>query len=56
MIPPLIYGFNPKHARLSIQIPTLTRWAIKHGYAAHVGEGLSVEIAGVEANWEGLEK
>jgi len=25
MIPPLIYGFNPKHGRLSIQIPTLTR-------------------------------
>ncbi|KUJ11311.1 NAD(P)-binding protein [Mollisia scopiformis] len=43
MIPPLIYGFNPKHQRLSIQIPTLTRWAIKHGYAAHVGKGLAVE-------------
>lgn len=43
MIPPLIYGFNPKHARVTIQIPTLTRWAIKHGYAAHVGAGLSVE-------------
>jgi nucleoside-diphosphate-sugar epimerase len=43
MIPPLIYGFNPKHERLTIQIPTLTRWAIKHGYAAHVGKGLAVE-------------
>ncbi|KAN0113039.1 NAD(P)-binding protein [Hyaloscypha variabilis] len=43
MIPPLIYGFNPNHARLSIQIPTLTRWALKHGYAAHAGKGLAVE-------------
>ncbi|KAE9375369.1 NAD(P)-binding protein [Stipitochalara longipes BDJ] len=43
MVPPLIYGFNPRHARLSIQIPTLTRWALKHGYAAHVGKGLAVE-------------
>ncbi|KAK5083539.1 hypothetical protein LTR05_006042 [Lithohypha guttulata] len=39
MVPPLIYGFNPKHQRLSIQIPTLTRFALKHGYAAHVGSG-----------------
>jgi len=43
MIPPLIYGFNPKHKRLTIQIPTLTRWAIKYGYAPHVGKGLAVE-------------
>ncbi|RVX74773.1 hypothetical protein B0A52_01050 [Exophiala mesophila] len=43
MIPPLIYGFNPVHRRLSIQIPTLTRFALKHGYAGHVGPGLSVE-------------
>lgn len=43
MIPPLIYGFNPAHKRLTIQIPTLTRFAIKHGYAAHVGKGESVE-------------
>lgn len=43
MIPPLIYGFNPKHERLTIQIPTLTRFALKHGYAAHVGKGEGVE-------------
>lgn len=43
MIPPLIYGFNPRHGRLTIQIPTLTRFALKHGYAAHVGKGLGVE-------------
>jgi nucleoside-diphosphate-sugar epimerase len=34
---------NPKHGRLTIQIPTLTRFAIKHGFAAHVGKGLGVE-------------
>ncbi|KAI1853690.1 hypothetical protein JX266_001674 [Neoarthrinium moseri] len=43
MIPPLIYGFNPNHKRLTIQIPTLTRFALKHGYAGYVGEGLAVE-------------
>lgn len=40
MIPPLIYGTS--HGRLTIQLPTLTRWALKHGYPAHVGEGKSV--------------
>lgn len=34
---------NPAHKRLTIQIPTLTRFALKHGYAAHVGKGLPVE-------------
>ncbi|KAI1619858.1 hypothetical protein EDD37DRAFT_570317 [Exophiala viscosa] len=43
MIPPLIYGYNPHHRRLTIQIPTLTRFALKHGYSGHVGKGLSVE-------------
>ncbi|KIW78917.1 hypothetical protein Z517_08756 [Fonsecaea pedrosoi CBS 271.37] len=42
MIPPLIYGANPKYKRLSIQMPTLTRFALKHGYAGHVGKGDSV--------------
>lgn len=40
--PPLIYGANPKYKRLSIQLPTLTRFALKHGYAGHVGKGASV--------------
>ena len=31
------------HGRGSIQIPTLTRFALKHGYAAYVGKGLAVE-------------
>lgn len=43
MIPPLIYGFNNKHKRLTIQIPTLTRFALKHGFAPHVGQGKGVE-------------
>ena len=43
MIPPLIYGFNSDHGRLTIQIPTLTRFALKHGFAAHVGKGEGVE-------------
>lgn len=43
MIPPLIYGYNPAHDRLTIQIPTLTRFALKHGFSGHVGPGLSVE-------------
>lgn len=43
MIPPEIYGFDSKHNRLSIQVPTLTRFALKHGFAGHVGQGLSVE-------------
>jgi nucleoside-diphosphate-sugar epimerase len=43
MIPPLIYGINPHHKRISIQIPTIARFALKHGFAGHVGHGLSVE-------------
>ncbi|KAJ9642734.1 hypothetical protein H2204_002382 [Knufia peltigerae] len=42
MIPPLIYGINDKYRRLSIQLPTLTRFALKHGYAGQVGQGKSV--------------
>jgi nucleoside-diphosphate-sugar epimerase len=43
MIPPQIYGFNPRHKRLSIQIPAITRFALKHGFAGHVGKGQSIE-------------
>jgi nucleoside-diphosphate-sugar epimerase len=41
MIPPLIYGINSREKRLSIQLPTLIRFAMKHGYAGHIGNGLS---------------
>lgn len=37
----LMTTVNPKHARLSIQIPVLTRFAIKEGYSGHVGKGVS---------------
>jgi nucleoside-diphosphate-sugar epimerase len=43
MIPPEIYGFNPNHKRLSIQIPVITRFAIKYGFVGHIGKGLGVE-------------
>ncbi|KAJ4305901.1 hypothetical protein N0V90_001434 [Kalmusia sp. IMI 367209] len=43
MIPPEIYGFNPRHKRLTIQFPTIARFALKHGFVGHVGNGLSVE-------------
>lgn len=43
MIPPLIYGFNPRHRRLTIQIPTITRFALKHGWVPYIGKGLAVE-------------
>ncbi|CAG8250520.1 hypothetical protein PENNAL_c0009G04047 [Penicillium nalgiovense] len=42
MIPPLIYGVTNRENRLSIQLPTLVRYSIKHGYAGQVGKGLAV--------------
>ncbi|KAL2431621.1 hypothetical protein ABEF95_012362 [Exophiala dermatitidis] len=42
MLPPLIYGVNPKYKRTSIQLPTLTRFSIKKGYIGQVGKGASV--------------
>eukprot|EP01103_Thecamoeba_quadrilineata_P019835 TRINITY_DN8227_c0_g1_i1.p1 TRINITY_DN8227_c0_g1~~TRINITY_DN8227_c0_g1_i1.p1 ORF type:complete len:343 (-),score=50.12 TRINITY_DN8227_c0_g1_i1:141-1169(-) len=41
VLPPVIYGVG-KDNRLSIQIPTMTRFAIKHGFAGYVGKGKSV--------------
>lgn len=43
MVPPTIYGINPRHKRISIQWPTLVRFALKQGFAGYVGQGLSVE-------------
>ncbi|KAJ5371613.1 Phosphatidylethanolamine-binding protein PEBP [Penicillium concentricum] len=42
MIPPLIYGVTTRENRLSIQLPTLIRYFIKHGYAGQIGNGLAV--------------
>ncbi|KAI1371669.1 hypothetical protein F4677DRAFT_434801 [Hypoxylon crocopeplum] len=41
VLPPVIYGVG-KDNRLSIQIPTMARFAIKHGFAGYVGKGESV--------------
>ncbi|PVH71334.1 NAD(P)-binding protein [Cadophora sp. DSE1049] len=42
VLPPVIYGLGKASGRLSIQIPTMARFAIKHGYAGYVGEGKAV--------------
>lgn len=41
VLPPVIYGVGSRGDRLSIQLPTMACWAIKHGFAGHVGKGLS---------------
>ncbi|EEU37980.1 uncharacterized protein NECHADRAFT_84341 [Fusarium vanettenii 77-13-4] len=41
VFPPVIYGLG-KGNRLSIQVPTMARFAIKHGYAGYVGGGKAV--------------
>ncbi|KAL5049067.1 hypothetical protein BDW71DRAFT_204821 [Aspergillus fruticulosus] len=42
MIPPVIYGVSSREKRLSIQLPTMVRYSIKHGYPGMVGDGLAV--------------
>ncbi|KAI9371716.1 NAD(P)-binding protein [Aspergillus egyptiacus] len=42
MIPPVIYGVGAREKRLSIQLPTMVRFSIKHGYAGMIGEGRAV--------------
>ncbi|TKA65675.1 hypothetical protein B0A49_08155 [Cryomyces minteri] len=41
VLPPVIYGLG-KENRLSIQIPTMARFALKHGFAGFCGGGKSV--------------
>lgn len=41
VFPPVIYG-RGKEDRLSIQIPTMARFALKHGYAGFAGGGKAV--------------
>lgn len=41
VLPPVIYG-KSKAGLLSIQIPTMARFAIKHGYAGYAGKGEGV--------------
>lgn len=42
MIPPVIYGVSSREKRLSIQLPTMVRYSIKHGYPGMIGDGLAV--------------
>lgn len=42
VLPPVIYGVGSHCDRLSIQIPTMARFAMKHGYAGYVGGGKAV--------------
>lgn len=41
VLPPIIYGVNNANF-LSIQVPTMARFAIKHGYAGYAGKGKAV--------------
>ncbi|KAM0208146.1 hypothetical protein ACHAQI_007156 [Fusarium lateritium] len=41
VLPPIIYGVG-KDNRLSIQITTMARFAVKHGYAGYVGGGKAI--------------
>jgi nucleoside-diphosphate-sugar epimerase len=41
VLPPVIYGVG-KENRLSIQLPTMVRFAARHGYAGYVGGGKAV--------------
>ncbi|KAF2815516.1 NAD(P)-binding protein [Mytilinidion resinicola] len=42
IIPPAVHGFNPAHNRLSVALPQLVRFALKHGFSGYVGEGRNV--------------
>ncbi|EXJ79286.1 hypothetical protein A1O3_08788 [Capronia epimyces CBS 606.96] len=43
VLPPEVYGYDDRHGRLSMTIPKLTRFALKHGYVPVIGKGLAVE-------------
>lgn len=42
ILPPLIYGVGKASGRLSIQLPTLAKFARRHQFAGYVGAGESV--------------
>jgi nucleoside-diphosphate-sugar epimerase len=42
ILPPLIYGVGRRIKRLTIQLPTMTRFALKHGYVPVIGKGVSI--------------
>lgn len=43
MICHVLFLVNPTHNRLSSPLPTITRFALKHGYVPLIGPGLGVE-------------
>ncbi|KAK5174828.1 uncharacterized protein LTR77_001911 [Saxophila tyrrhenica] len=45
ILPPLIYGVGRRIPRLTIQLPTMTRFALKHGYAPVIGKGVSIRCS-----------
>jgi nucleoside-diphosphate-sugar epimerase len=42
IIPPVVYGFNPAHKRVSMALPALVRFALKHGFSGRVNAGRNV--------------
>lgn len=42
ILPPLVYGVGKRIKRMTIQLPTMTRFALKHGYVPVIGKGLSI--------------
>ncbi|KAJ5273370.1 hypothetical protein N7478_008495 [Penicillium angulare] len=42
IIPPFVYGYNSAHKRHSMANPAFTRFALKHGFSGHVGEGRNI--------------
>ena len=42
ILPPLVYGVGKRVKRMTIQLPTMTRFALKHGYVPVIGKGLSI--------------
>ncbi len=42
VLPPLIYGIGNKIQRTTIQLPTMARFALKHGYVPVIGKGVSI--------------
>ncbi|EXJ96081.1 hypothetical protein A1O1_01207 [Capronia coronata CBS 617.96] len=43
VLPPEVYGYDAKHGRLSMMIPNLTRFALRHGHPPVIGAGRAVE-------------
>ncbi|PVH99373.1 NAD(P)-binding protein [Periconia macrospinosa] len=38
-IAPVIYGINPNNDRISFALPTLVKFALKHGFSGRIGKG-----------------